>query len=58
MLSKAVATPQLMRKSGAFLGVVRKALDDYDDEALHRMHLWDGGGRRGLPRRAPRERRS
>jgi len=42
VLSKAVATPTLMRKSGAFLGVVRKALDDFDDEALHRMHLWDG----------------
>ena len=41
VLSKAEATPALLERSGAFLGRIRQALDDFDEEALHRTHLWD-----------------
>ena len=34
-------TPSLLERAGSFLGDIRKALDGFDHEALHRLHLWD-----------------
>ena len=42
VLSKSEITPGLLRRSGAFLGEIRLALDAFDHPALHRVHLWDG----------------
>ncbi|EGB09999.1 hypothetical protein AURANDRAFT_3563, partial [Aureococcus anophagefferens] len=42
LLSSKEITPGLLATTGAFLGRIRLALDDFDHAALHRVHLWDG----------------
>jgi len=42
LLSSREITPELLNTTGAFLGRIRLALDDFDHAALHRVHLWDG----------------
>ena len=41
VLSSSTMTPSLLERAGSFLGDIRKALDGFDHEALHRLHLWD-----------------
>ena len=41
VLSSSVMTPSLLARAGSFLGDIRKALDGFDHQALHRLHLWD-----------------
>ena len=41
VLSSSVMTPSLLTRAGSFLGDIRKALDTFDHQALHRLHLWD-----------------
>ena len=41
VLSSSTMTPSLLTRAGSFLGDVRTALDGFDHQALHRLHLWD-----------------
>lgn len=41
VLSNSTITPLVLGDAGQFLGSIRSALDDFDDTALHRRHLWD-----------------
>ena len=41
VLSSSTMTPSLLTRAGSFLGDIRKALDGFDHQALHRLHLWD-----------------